>query len=168
MRFYTVSDNYINCLKKLDPRVPDNYKGKRPYIGFILEINGHKYLAPLTSYKPKQDQYPTSNPTIYKLHEKNNPVNKLGLIHLNNMIPVVNSEIFGVDFSTQPQHYKNLLTLQLAFIKANQDAIKAKALHLYNLVTQAGKFPLRSICCDFLALEAGYQNCPNGIKPTTV
>lgn len=46
MEFYTVSDAYIAWLKSIDNRVPDNYQGKRAFIGIVLDINGHQYLAP--------------------------------------------------------------------------------------------------------------------------
>jgi protein AbiQ len=158
LRFYTVNSNYITYLKTHDGQVPDNYTGKRPYIGIVLEVNGHNYIAPLTSYKEKQEQLRPSNPTIFKLHEKNNPSNKLGMVHLNNMIPVIETEINGICFDDQVDSYKNLLTLQLAFIKENQEHIKKKANNLHKHVTQSQNFPLKRICCDFLLLEAKYRD----------
>ena len=55
MKIYTVDEQYIAALKAVQPRkVLDNYQGTRPYIGVLLEVNGTKFLAPLTSHKPKQ------------------------------------------------------------------------------------------------------------------
>ena len=97
LRFYTVSDDYIAILQKQEPRVYNNsgagYKSKKAYIGVVLEIHSHKFIAPLTSYKPAQDRIDSSACSAFKLHERSNPLNKLGMIALNNMIPVPESEI---------------------------------------------------------------------------
>jgi len=156
LEFYTVSDAYINYLKNIDSKVPDNYGEKRPYIGVLLEVQNHRYLAPLTSYKAKQDNIKSSNPTIFKLYEKGNENNKLGLIHLNNMIPVLDIAITRVDISLQEERYKNLLNLQLDYIKANQDAVKIKALNLYELITKHNHQFYSSISCGFTNLESEY------------
>ncbi len=158
MKFYTVSDRYITYLKTLDHKVPNNYGGKRPYVGIIIEINGHKYLAPMTSYKPKQDALDTNNRTIFKIHEKGKPLKKLGMLHLNNMIPVLDSEVKEVDFSTQDLKYRILLTHQINFIKSEQDAIKERAAKLYDSVVNLKNAHFCKLSCDFVVLEAGYRN----------
>ena len=53
MRFYNIKDEYINYLKKYDAKIADNKKGKRPYVGVVLEIDGIKYYTPFTSPKEK-------------------------------------------------------------------------------------------------------------------
>lgn len=158
MKFYTVNSDYIAYLKKHDSKVPDNYGGCRPYVGIVLEINEHDYLAPLTSYKPKQDRLDHSNPTIFKINEKHKPNNKLGMLHLNNMIPVLDSVISEVIFAEQEEHYKNLLTKQYEYIKSEQDAIKRKANHLYTLVTIKKNNHFCNLSCSFVALEAVYKS----------
>ena len=45
MKFYNIKDEYINYLKKYDAKVVDNKKGKRPYVGVVLEIDGIKYYT---------------------------------------------------------------------------------------------------------------------------
>lgn len=52
MKFYNIKDEYINYLKKYDAKVVDNKKGKRPYVGVVLEIDGIKYYTPL--HRPKK------------------------------------------------------------------------------------------------------------------
>ncbi|WP_052721946.1 type III toxin-antitoxin system ToxN/AbiQ family toxin [Pseudomonas synxantha] len=64
MKLYTVTDAYIAYLKGIDSKVLNNYGGIRPYVGIIIEIGGHKYLAPLTSYKAKQEKLNNNLPTI--------------------------------------------------------------------------------------------------------
>lgn len=158
MQFYTVSDKYINYLRGVDAKVPDNYAGKRPYVGIVLEIGEHKYLAPLTSYKIKQDKLLQSNPTIFKIHEKGVEANKLGMIHLNNMIPILNTEVAIINIAAQEFKYQNLLLKQLEFIKSNQDEIKKKAVHLHKLVTKDKTPHFCQLSCDFSTLELNYRN----------
>lgn len=155
MKFYTVSDTYITHLKAIDDRVPDNYKATRPYVGVVMEINGHQYLAPLTSYKPKQDRLNASTPSLFKLHEKGDEQNKLGMIQINNMLPVTEAELTLLNMDAQPEKYKRMLNLQLAFIKANQEKIKEKAEKFYELVVVRKHTFFSAISCDFMALEAG-------------
>lgn len=157
MKFYTVSDAYITYLKRIEAKVPDNYGGKRPYVGIILEIGGHQYLAPLTSHKPKHDQIKTSSSTVFKIHEKGDPTNKLGMLQLNNMIPVLASEVTVVDFSTQDPKYRAMMRKQLDFITSNQEDVKAKAEKLYELVMVTKNDWACKMSCDFLSLEASYK-----------
>jgi len=156
MRFYTISDSYINYLKKLDATVPNNYSGKRPYIGVILEINEHKYLAPLTSYKQKQDKIHGSSLGAFKLHERSNENNKLGMICLNNMIPVLESEITELDIDIQEEKYKRMLYLQYEFIKTKKEEIIIKAKRLHDAVTVKKEKFYSGISCNFQLLEQSY------------
>ncbi len=94
MKFYIVSDYYIAFLKKIDKKVPDNYGGdygskEKPFIGIILNTNNHEYFAPLTCYKSKQDKIRDDSQAVMKLHERGNPSNKLGMIQISNMIPII-------------------------------------------------------------------------------
>jgi len=157
MKFYTVDDDYINYLKTIDTKVPNNYNGKRPYVGVLLVINGHDYFAPLTSYKPQQDSI-KNNITIYKLHEKGNEDNKLGMIHLNNMIPIINTHLKPVIFTEQSHFYKKILMKQLDFIKSNQNEIVDKANKLYKTVTMNKDPHFCKLSCDFTLLEKHYKN----------
>jgi protein AbiQ len=158
MRFYTVSDKYINFLKKIVPSVPDNYLEKRSFIGIILEINDIEYLAPLTSYKKKQDTFKPSLPTLFKLHERTDPTNKLGMIQFNNMIPTIKSEISLLNIDIQPEPYKQMLYKQFEFIKQHKDEIKKRAIKLYKLVT-VSKHPFYTkISCNFKLLEENIKN----------
>nr|WP_293995618.1 type III toxin-antitoxin system ToxN/AbiQ family toxin [uncultured Fusobacterium sp.] len=57
LEFYIVDNGYIKYLQTFDKKVVDNSienkKDNRKFIGIILEVNGLKYIAPLTSPKPK-------------------------------------------------------------------------------------------------------------------
>lgn len=156
MRFYIVSDKYLNYLSQFDHKVPgisgETYKVSKPYIGIVLEIGPHKFLAPLTSYKEKQDRIKASDPGSFKLHERLNPDNKLGLIALTYMIPVPDSELTLLDIEAQSQRYKAMLYKQYEFIKANRKEIMLRAAKLYNAVAVKRTPHYVHISCDFTRL----------------
>lgn len=165
VKFYNVSDRYISFLKTFDSRVPNNYNENRPYIGVVLTVNGLEYLAPLSSPKPAHDNFQPENPTIHKLHEKRDATKKLGIVHINNMIPVIQTEITEISFGSQPQHYRDLLTKQYQFIKSTQGVLLKKASILHDAITNQ-KDPIYArfarVCCDFSVLEANYSNFKPG------
>lgn len=162
MRFYTVSDEYINFLQQFDKKVPNNggadYKNKKIYVGIVLEIGTHKFLAPLTSYKPAQDRIQSSSCSAFKLHERTNPDNKLGLISLNYMVPVPDSELLELDIEAQSDRYKRMLYLQYEFIKSNREEIIERAGKLYeHVVIKRSDFFVR-ISCDIPKLVDEYRH----------
>lgn len=162
MKFYTVADDYVSFLQTFDKKVPNNggagYKGKKVYIGVVLEIDGHKFLAPLTSYKPDQERIKSSSPSAFKLHERTNPNNKLGLISLNYMVPVLENELAELDVAAQEEKYKKLLYLQYEFIKLNKADIIGRAQNLYeHVVVKKSDFFVR-ISCDIPVLIENYTN----------
>ena len=138
MRFYTISDEYIAFLQTFDTKVPNNrginYKNKKVYVGVVLEIGTHKFLAPMSSYKITQDSIKSSCCTAFKLHERTNPNNKLGLISFCYMIPVPDSELIELDIDAQDESYRRMLYLQYEFIKQNKANIIFRAKKLYNYV----------------------------------
>ncbi|KPY60997.1 type III toxin-antitoxin system ToxN/AbiQ family toxin [Pseudomonas amygdali] len=162
MRFYTVTDEYVAFLQQFDEKVPNNggagYKGKKVYVGVVLEIGTHKFLAPLTSYKPAQDRIQSSSCSAFKLHERTNPDNKLGLIALNYMVPVPDSELIELDIEAQDGRYKQMLYRQYEFIKANREEINDRAAKLYeHVVIKRSTFFVR-ISCDIPKLVDEYKN----------
>ncbi len=145
-------------LKNIDKKVPNNYGGKRPFIGIVLNINDHEYLAPLTSYKSKQDKIKSTLPTIMKLYERRDPSNKLGMIQINNMVPIIRSEIRLLDIENQQKPYKNMLYKQYEFIKTKIVKIQDKAIKLHNLVVDKEQSFYCRISCNFRLLENNYRN----------
>ena len=53
LKIYEVDSEYIRYLSKFQEHLffSDGDKSNRKYIGIILEINGYKYFAPLSSFK---------------------------------------------------------------------------------------------------------------------
>lgn len=148
--FYTIDNDFISDLKTIDSRIQDNYNGKRPYLGIILEINGLNYFAPLSSYKPKQDKI--NNLSVFKIYEKGNPNNKLGVVHINNMFPVPTDKLTPVVFDLNDK-YGRMMQNQYEYILHNQENIKKQALTLYNLVVNNRSSFFAKISCDFIILE---------------
>ena len=77
--------------KKYDAKVADNKKGKRPYVGVVLEIEGIKYYTPFTS--PKEKHRKMKNTKDFR--KINHGI--YGAINFNNMIPVVDSALLLID-----------------------------------------------------------------------
>ena len=81
---YEVCPQYINYLQPYAPHLFHNKKpgqhNNRKYIGVVLEVNGFKYFAPMSSYKPKHDKMNESLDFI--------KLGKYSVINLNNMFPI--------------------------------------------------------------------------------
>ncbi|KPD21246.1 type III toxin-antitoxin system ToxN/AbiQ family toxin [Idiomarina abyssalis] len=157
MKFYIVNDDYIKHLKGADEKVREN-KGKRPYIGVIFEINKVEFLAPLTSYKAKHDKIPDTYPLIFKMYELGNETNKLGMVQLNNMLPVLSSERELLDLSTLDSKYRNLLNIQQQYLRKHREDLQKRAAKLYQIVLKGHAKGLINNCCDFRELEAAMKS----------
>ncbi|MGI2125061.1 type III toxin-antitoxin system ToxN/AbiQ family toxin [Shewanella baltica] len=158
MKFYTISAAYVTFLKGIDGQIPDvtnvDYQNPKPFIGIVLDFDGHKYLAPLTSPKPWHDDIKSSSPKYFKIHETGVPENKLGLVNLKFMFPVLDSEITLIDLDNlTDEKYQRLLYNQLQFIRANAEQITKKS-KLLRVLSSKGKV---EGTCNFAALENAYK-----------
>ena len=92
----------------------------------------------------------------------------LGVLNINNMIPVADNLIQKVDLrpnrldKQETVSYKNLCRKELDWIQKHQQQIESKANRLYLLVTQK-KAPekLISRCLDFIKLESVLEKWKN-------
>lgn len=157
LKFYNVDDKYIQYLYEFDKKVPFNKNSKRPYIGIILEVNNITYFAPMFSPKKQHANY-KANKTHIKIGDN------LGIIKLNNMIPVNMELLKYIDFNDiDDKKYRNLLIKQNNFIQLNADRIRESANKLYNFVTVDKKEFFIKICCDFKTLEKVSKNYKRSI-----
>lgn len=138
MKLYTVKDEYVEYLRKFDNRILSNqgtdYKKRRKYIGVLLEINGCKYLAPLSS--PKKHDYTEDGkirkniiPIIRIIHNDQ----LLGTIKLGCMIPIYDEKVikyYDIEKETDLK-YKDLVTDELEFMYKNKELIMKNAKRLY-------------------------------------
>jgi protein AbiQ len=164
MRFYTILPEYTGFLQKTDARVPNHgglgYVQKRPYIGVILKIDGHDFLAPMSSPKPWHDNVKTSDQRFFKVRHNQNAQQSLGVIALCYMLPVVPQSYTMIDFGICDSKYVDLLQAQFDFIKPNKENIIKKANKLFDAVVNKKQPYLTSKCCNFQGLInacQGYQ-----------
>lgn len=174
LNLYDVDLRYNSELQKVDDNVmsisPQKDKETRKFVGIVIIMNDKQYCIPLTSgTKPKfnkksqKDFIKIPHPT--KKNENGAP-KTIGVLNLNNMIPVSDSVITKVDISTRPYYdkgYTNLLVNELNWCRENYSTIVNKAEKLYEQITQ---FPNKDIgltkrCCNFKKLEEVLENWDN-------
>ena len=92
LKWYIVDKQYVKYLKTFDDKVEDiEYKDNlKPYLGIVLKVGEFDYYVPISSPKKKHNEMKDSLDFI-KIRDKNS--NILGVLNLNNMIPILNSEI---------------------------------------------------------------------------
>ena len=93
LRIYRIRDGFIEFLHEKDHRVQFNKRERRPYIGVVLEINGHKYFVPMESPKPNHEKL-KSNVHIMRIDG-----GKYGILGFNNMVPA--KDFFLVPFDIE-------------------------------------------------------------------
>lgn len=158
MRFYHITDGYIDFLRSFDEKVALNKKETRPYVGVVLELEGIKYYAPFTSPKTKHQKMKNGK----DFRKINN--GRYGAINFNNMIPVLDSEVILIDIENLPdQKYKRLLQNQYKSIKADIQGIQRTAERLRKLVLmdddKLSNYDriIKSRCCNLSLLEEVFK-----------
>lgn len=149
LRLCEIQHTYLEYLRQFEPKVSLDSTQTRKFIGVLFEVLGHYYCAPLSSPKTKHRTMSDQTPDVVKI---DNGI--LGIINLNNMIPVVQQAIIPIEI-TQVENiqYRNLLTKQMRFIRDNEEKIQKKARRLYSIV-KSGKHPsLNARCCHYSLLE---------------
>ncbi|WP_455037109.1 type III toxin-antitoxin system ToxN/AbiQ family toxin [Leptotrichia massiliensis] len=106
--FVILTSSYLAYLSSYESKV--SKKTDRPFIGVILKVENREYFAPLSSPKEKHKKM---RETMDIIKIKNG---KLGVINLNNMIPVLN-------------HYKSMVKVNLSMLKKS-DNINDKKYYL--------------------------------------
>ena len=144
LNLYSVSDEYIEYLRKFDNRIYDNKEEvrvhTRKYLGIVLSINSFNYYIPFSS--PKDTDYYDVDKTkirksvipIIRMIEKNAEGNyKLyGTLRISNMIPVPITEITPYFVKDEKDiNYKNLILSEIRFIRKNTEKIVKSANVLY-------------------------------------
>lgn len=135
---FKVSDEYVNSLQDVDYRVQDNYHNERLYfktdLGFKTEEGVNvDYYVPLSSYKEKQKNI--NNKTVFKIYESNTKQDDpLGVLHLNNMIPVPEFEAkeWSPNDPKNDTKYKNLVVKQAHYLQKNEIGINKDVKLLYD------------------------------------
>lgn len=147
--------NYCDYLRKFDNKVCYNagVKELRPFIGVLFQINSKEYYAPLSSPKNKHKVLKNKLDLI-KIDD-----GKLGVININNMIPVNKKvyELFDLNKRTnnldETKRIK-LLKEQLRWLNRNAIEVRKISKTLYKLYVN-DKLPdnVKNRCCNFKLLE---------------
>lgn len=160
--FYRINDAYIDHLHSIDSKIMTNAQNgkKRSYVGILLEINGHKYCAPLTSYKEEKHSKIKSKDLTCVLitATEKGETKKISLLNLNNMFPVTESQLTFMEFPNEDS--KNILEKEYEFLKSNKETVLKKAEKLYNLRLKGNNDYVNKMCCDFKKLEENYLKTP--------
>ena len=148
---YEVAPKYIDYLLPFAPHLFRNkapgQHNERKFIGIVLEVNGFKYFAPLSSFKPKHETMKEGLDFI--------KLGRYSVINLNNMFPVPDGLFTYVNIANERDpHYRSLLMAEYRIIRVRQDLIKKNAAALYkHKVENGNNTPLAKRCNDFTALE---------------
>ena len=145
LRIYSVSDEYIEYLRKQDSNVysnkPKNRTHTRKYIGVVIEMAGYKYYIPLSS--PKNTDYQVAGigkvikksiVPIIRIVVKNTKGEKelKGTLRISHMIPVPESELMLYELDDEiDEEYKDLVQNEIIFIRKNAKKIKENANLIY-------------------------------------
>lgn len=146
LKIYEIKKEYIHYLSQYQPHLFFD-TGSRKYIGIILDINGIKYFAPLSSFKQKHKKMDESVDFI--------KIKDYAVININNMIPVPEGQYLLVDINgTKDTHYRYLLQAESREINRQKGRIIKNAGIVYSHKLRNGdSTPLARRSNDFLLLE---------------
>lgn len=174
LNLYSVSDEYIEYLRKFDDRVYDNKQEirvhTRKYLGVVLSINSFNYYIPFSSpkdtdyYDKEKIKIRKSIVPIMRITEKKGEDNyKLyGTLRISNMIPVPITEITPYFVQEEKDiNYKNLILSELRFIRKNSKTIIKNANLLYKQKSNEEDIIYVKNSLDFKLLE---EKCLEYIK----
>ncbi|MBQ0041739.1 MAG: type III toxin-antitoxin system ToxN/AbiQ family toxin [Lachnospiraceae bacterium] len=145
---YYIDLKYIRNLSNADDNVmsisPQRGKEKRPFVGVIVLVNGTKYCIPLTSpkdkFKAKKSQIDFVKIFDIGRRDENNQYKLIGVLNINNMIPVEDGVIKKVvltihkEDSPEIRRSKILMQKQLDWCRSHADVIANRAQKVYDLV----------------------------------
>lgn len=135
----------------IDNRVQYNKNERRPYVGVVLNVNGHRYFVPMESPKPNHKKMRNA------IHIMRLDGGKYGLLGFNNMIPAQEQNLIEFDILKEPDKaYRELLINQLNFINDHRAEIYQHAAKTYEAVTVKKSAFHTRVCCDFKKLEQEY------------
>ena len=150
LNFFEVETAYTAYLSNIDKRVPKvDYSAAGSHdkflCGIVLDVNGHDYFAPISSFRIPQ----RTNVII-----KDNNGKAVASIRFSFMIPVPPDVVSlkRIADEASPQ-YRILLNMELRFCRRNANAIYSRAKFVYDAVTVKKDPLMLKNCCDFKALE---------------
>jgi len=169
LNLYSISNEYIEYLRKYDDKVYDNKEDKnsfgRKYLGVVLTINEYNYYIPLSS--PKTSDYidlekkiiRKDAKTIIRIHNGNH---LYGTLRISNMIPVPITELepYILTDETDPK-YKDLVLNELRYINNNSNKIIKYAKIVYSQKSKKVQVDYIKNTVDFKILEEKLKEWDN-------
>jgi protein AbiQ len=164
MRLYSISDDYIEYLRKVFPRVYSNKitnrTHTRKYLGVVFKLNDFNYYIPLSSPKDAHD-YITLNGK--KVIRKDSIIvirmvvkgTLKGTLQIGTMIPVPDKALIQYNLQDEQDiSYKELVQDEIIFIRKNANRIVKTAKLLYSKKTKSThKNPVIDRVLDFKSIE---------------
>lgn len=148
-KLYYIEDKYIDYLRQFDSRVAYNKRKGRPYVGVVYSSENSDYFVPLHSPKEKHKAINDKAVDIIKIKGGD-----LGVVNINNMIPVPMNVLSEVLPIVKDKKYKTLLENQLTFLNNNKRWVYEK-ITWFIFLYQKERLNERILkrCCDFKLLE---------------
>ncbi len=136
-KLYSMSDEYIEYLRKVFPNVYSNKETTRihtrKYVVTVICLENYHYYIPMSSPKELDYQIASEKKVIRKsivpimrIVVKNSKGQKelKGTLRISHMIPVPQSELLLYDIENkQDCTYKDLVQNEIIFIRKNQEKI---------------------------------------------
>ena len=145
-KLYSVSDDYVEWLRKEFPNVYSNKVNSRThtrkYLGVVLQIGQYHYYVPMSSPKDSDYQIAGENRVIKKsivpiirivVKNKDGEKELKGTLRISHMIPVPTSELELYDLEHElDSTYKDLVQNEMIFIRKHREKIISNAKVIYN------------------------------------
>ena len=145
-KLYSVSDDYVEWLRKEFPNVYSNKVNSRThtrkYLGVVLQIGQYHYYVPMSSPKDSDYQIAGENRVIKKsivpiirivVKNKDGEKEVKGTLRISHMIPVPTSELELYDLEHElDSTYKDLVQNEMIFIRKHREKIISNAKVMYN------------------------------------
>ena len=145
-KLYSVSDDYVEWLRKEFPNVYSNKVNSRThtrkYLGVVLQIGQYHYYVPMSSPKDSDYQSAGENRVIKKsivpiirivVKNKDGEKEVKGTLRISHMIPVPTSELELYDLEHElDSTYKDLVQNEMIFIRKHREKIISNAKVMYN------------------------------------
>jgi len=167
MKFYSVTDGYIDFIRREHAHVYSNKElersNTRKYIGVVLVIGEYNYFVPLSSPKPrdcKKDEHgkiviQKDTFTTFRIIVNGD---LHGTIQFANMIPVPPGEVLEYDPNAEKDaKYKDLVLKEMEYVRKNEERIQKRAAAVYRQKIYNPDAQVMRYCLDFQALEDLYD-----------
>ena len=164
MRLYSISDEYIEYLRKVFPRVYSNKIANRThtrkYLGVVFKLNNFNYYIPLSSPKDAHDYIILNGKKV--IRKDSIIVIRMvvkgtlkGTLQIGTMIPVPDKALIQYNLQDEQDiSYKELVQDEIIFIRKNANRIIKTAKLLYSKKTKSThKNPVIDKVLDFKSIE---------------